>query len=202
MTITTLPALDTVLLFDLIRWAEQDEAIDHAWWGTWDQSSWGWVMTDEEVKARRNGSCKTAYCMAGQAAHQAGYRLVFDYSDTITREIDMHDGTHFDGHVATASTCVPQRDTGRKNSKGYPIFEDVPGGEVEQVSIVGRQALGLTHAESDYFFEGDNGIDALKMMANRFCQDRGQPLLFPDWEVYDPDDYDPQDGDYGDDDDF
>jgi hypothetical protein len=194
VTVQVIPELNTLLMVDLIRWAERDEEIDHQWWGTWDQSSWGWAVTEEDQKNLRNGACKTAYCMAGQAAHQAGYRLEFQQFDTIHREMTMHDGTFLDARVASASTCVQQRDTGRKTSKGAPIWEDVPDAESKQISHVGREALGLTMEEADAFFEGDNTLDRLKMMANWFCVNRGLPLLYPDWTIWAPDeDYDPDD---------
>ena len=185
MTITSLPTLNATLLFDLIRWAEHDDTIDKSW-GTWDQSSWGWVkataLTDGQVKEARNGACQTAYCMAGQAAHQAGYRLLYNEGDRITRDIEMFDGHHFDGLSITASECVQQRPTDRRTPRGAVIWEDVPGATEEQISTVGAEVLGLTDEEAERFFEGDNDLPELRAMANRFCDDRGLPLLFP----YDP----------------
>lgn len=197
MTVQALPTLNTLLLVDLIRWAERDEEIDHKLWGTWDQGSWGWAVTKEDAKELRNGSCKTAYCMAGQAAHQAGYRLEFNDADTVHRNMWMHDGTHIDARVATASTCVPQYDTGRKNSHGHAIWADVPDGEQRQISHVGQEALGLTGMEASHFFEGDNTLDKLKMMANWFCANRNMPPLYPDWGTWEPDEnYDDEADDY------
>ena len=193
MTVTTLPTLNSVLLFDLIRWAEHDDAIDAARWGTWDQSSWGWVKVEDQMKEARNGACKTAYCMAGQAAHQGGYRLLFDTGDVHSVDIEMYDGHHYEGDVASASDCVQQRPTNRRDSKGVIIWEDVPGADERPVSEVGREVLGLTSDEAEVFFEGDNDLHRLRSMANRFCQDRALPLLYPYDEVWDGDYPDPDD---------
>jgi hypothetical protein len=187
MTVATLPTLNSTLLFDLVRWAEHDAEFDHQIWGTWDQGAWGWVMADQIEKAYvRNGVCRTAYCMAGQAVHQAGYRLLFDANSQTEREIEMADGRDFVGQVATANDCIKQYDTGRKDSKGFQIWEDVATAEPEPINQVAIDILGLTHEEADVFFEGSNEAYQLREMANWFCQSRGLPLLYPYDDVYEP----------------
>jgi len=187
MTMTTIRTteLNTGLLFDLIQWAEADERFDAALWGAWDQSAWGWIITEQERKERSNGSCQTAYCMAGQAVHQAGYRLDYDHGDALARNIDMRDGTRYVGPVAVASECIKQRPTGQVNAKGYAVMEDVPGAEKEQIGAVARETLGLDIDEADLFFEGSNEIEQLRQMANLFCASRGLPPLFPNDPVWD-----------------
>jgi hypothetical protein len=187
---TTTEELNAPLLFQLIQWAERDERDgEFQGWGHWDQSAWGWVPTDP--KEVRNGACQSAYCMAGQAAHQAGWRLLYDGGDEIIRSVLSDDSKVWQGSAISASECVPQRNTGVKDSKGFDIWEDIPGGEAQPISVVGREALGLESDEAEMFFDGDNTLDTLKEMANLFCQDRGLPLLYPNEPIYvapDPDD--------------
>lgn len=181
-----LPDLDFTLLFDLIRWAAQDEAVLNRFVGTWDQGSWAWIdgtdlrrlgiepEDDAEIEvARRNGLCGSSYCIAGQAAMQADYRLI--------------------AYSGSAEQCIKERPTDQVNDKGLTIWQDVPGAQPEQIMDVGRDVLGLTQVESEKLFDGSNDIDRLRGLANLFCQVRSLPLLFPDdpigpWYASDEDD--------------
>lgn len=163
------PTLDTTLLFNMITWAEQDEEIQNyglfAGWGLWNQGSWAINDNPAEAPAAQwvedphDTSCQTSYCMAGQAAHQAGYRAIFQ---------GLHSG----------EACIKQETAGR-TKQGYTIWQDVTNAPIESIAIVGRRVLGLTDDEADLFFEGDNELDDLRRLANTFCFGRDLPLLFP-----------------------
>lgn len=172
----SLPELDTLLIFQLIKWAEADEewskvgqqVEEFAGWGHWVQGSWAGVsdqngvLTQEDRVAQRNGECGTSFCMAGQAAWQSGYRMLFDNP---TR--------------AQASACVQQEITDGVDAKGYQIWRDVPGAPARSIQEVAQERLGLTEDESNVFFEGDNTVRMLKGFANTMCAARALPLLFP-----------------------
>lgn len=160
----------------LIRWAEGDEALAERF-GTWDQGHWAKVIVGESVgeygedldpvdleEGKRNGHCKTAYCMAGQAVVQAGYRLLYS--------IDYEE----DG-IASASHCVKQRQTGEVNRLGLPEMEDVEGTQ-SYISDVARVILGLEYGEATAFFDGDNRVMDLKYLTNQFLDHRGLPPVY------------------------
>lgn len=187
-----LPMLNTSLILDLIQWAEISEgkanllAEKFPHWGRWDQSNWA-SLTNEKKKdldvsklpriplEAEGGVCNTSYCMAGQAVVQSDYRLVYGSRIVEGRE------------TIYADQAMPQRPSGKVSKRGWAIWEDVPGAEPVSVEFAGEQVLGLTGAEADLFFGGDNGLDDLKMMANRFANARGLPFLFPDETMYEDD---------------
>lgn len=192
---TDLPNLNTDMILDLIDWAQRSEdrrlTLDEVEkWGWWDQGSWGYVtsntdvdgvrinwssMGDEDKEKVRNGVCKTAFCMAGDAAVRAGYR--FDFPNFLGGE-DYEDG-------AAGSRVIKQRPTGRFTPFGREIWEDDPsdGGRYD-AEAVGQRAIGLASDEAEMFFSGNNTLEMLREMANRFAMDRRLPLLFPNSEVY------------------
>lgn len=170
-----LPELNVGLLFDLVKWAEGDEALAQRYrnWGTWKQGLWAEIDWNElavhgidpedggEVEiARRNGVCGSAYCMAGQAVAQSDYRII------------MEDGG--------ASNCIKEEWTGEVNEKGWQVWQDVPGARREAISDVAATVLGLTYVEQSQFFNGDNELPRLRELANLFTDARRMPLLFPD----------------------
>lgn len=190
-------ALNTEAIALLIGWAEQDANMLARWrsldtWGVWEQGTWGTVRVpapsdlptrvdewddtvladpdaarDEVDQAVLNGACKSAYCMAGQAVTQAGYRLIFD-------EIDLEDHT-LEG---TAETCVRVVPTGERDNRGHMRYRDV--GDVEPISERAADILGLDYEEQDLFFSGSNTVVDLKRYANGFCEDRHLPWMYPE----------------------
>jgi hypothetical protein len=202
-----LPVLNTIMIFDLIRWAELSESgrggatLRERFpnWGVWDQSNWASLTNETPAKLdlttlprvpteAEGGVCNTSYCMAGQAVTQSDYRLVYNSRIVEGRE------------TVYAETAMPQRPSGQVSKRGWAIWEDVPGAHAVAVEFAGAQVLGLTPAEADLFFGGDNGIYDLKIMVNRFALARGLPFLFPDevaWDDYDVDDVDDPRLDYG-----
>jgi hypothetical protein len=156
-----------------LDWAEADEetrAVLFQGWGEWNQNVWGQVELDESVssdeaaKLARNGACQTAYCQAGSAAYQAGYRLLYGWDNT-------------------AHSCIQERPTGQKDEKGHDIWEIVPGAPRRDISDVGQEFFGLNEEQAGVYFEGENSLDALKAYCNAFALEWGQPLPYPDHSV-------------------
>lgn len=73
----TLPILNTELLTQVIKWAEESEKAPDTepmpGWGVWGQTMWF-----RRSSRLQEVTCGTAYCIAGQVAHQAGYEPVWD----------------------------------------------------------------------------------------------------------------------------
>lgn len=186
----------------LIGWAAQDEAAlrDYSLWGIWDQGHWGlaemdldrataraivdeYDTTDVDAEAADdlinktilNGACQSAYCMAGQAVAQAGFKL--NYNSAINN--DMH-------LMVTADTCVRVEPVGTFDDKGYPVMREV--GEPTDISEAAQEVLGLTDEQGDLFFNGGNGIVTLKRLANRFALDAHMEVPYPDHDVFPYDD--------------
>lgn len=197
------PALNP-LIFDIVRWAEGDAAFEK--WGVWDQGSWasinvspvladllegidrdddGQALGDDHDKMHtivesviRTNLCGSAYCMAGQAVSQAGFRIIVD---------DLVYGSGDVGSTEFAEQCVREEYTGRRDEKGLPIFEDV--GSREPIYVTARQVLGLEDYEADRFFDGNNTIEVIRGLVNHFCDSRGLPVPYrvETTEVYEED---------------
>lgn len=187
-----LPTLNVELLARLMEWAEYENQVteglivrdripeEYRLWGDWDQGVWGFLdtegreLTEEEKQDYRNGVCRTAFCMAGQAATQSGYRLIFGPHDNSNRERDgvLH-------HGFSAQMVIQVQETGRFGPRGFPIMEDVPGANRQDVGAVGRDVLGLNHEESSAFFDGDNNLLTLQRYCNTFYAARNLPPLYP-----------------------
>jgi hypothetical protein len=189
------PPIAVDLLLDLVAWAEQDDArLAHMQaWGRWNQGTWsnasiadpevdaGWEdplisdpdgdqdIEDEDAKARQailRGVCGTSFCMAGQAAHQAGYRMVYANHGSISRGVVR----------LSAEQCIKTEPTGFTDAKGFPILRDV--GQPVDISEIGAQVLGLDDDEAQELFGGDNTIGEIKGLVNRLCTDRDLPVPF------------------------
>lgn len=159
-----LPKLNLDLLVQIIDWAEESEqGRVKPGWGTWYQDEWGQADSTDPVKLR-NDLCQTAYCVAGQAAHQGGYRLIIEeYA--------------LSGVAYSASHCVLTEPTGELDPKGREVRVDV--GMARSIPEVGAEVLGLCECEED-LFEGDNDIEDLKAMTNGLAKSRGLPKPYPD----------------------
>lgn len=181
----------------LIAWAEQDvQALgDFRLWGRWDQSHWSHATlsldtaTDEAIshldkygdkvlwdseeaedvldKAILNGACQTAYCMAGQAVVQAGYKMIYDSPDLLDDN----------GLFASADQCAPTEPTGRFDRFGFPVMEVTD--DRESISSVAQRILGLDMYQADQFFSGSNSIRDLKRYANQFAGQAGHHHPYP-----------------------
>lgn len=173
----------------LIEWAEGDEALA-AYFGTWDQQVWNEIkvsmsalqeagldgedepVTEEFVaEATRNGVCNTAYCMAGQAVVQAGYRLAYTSDDEGSTSPAL--GAY---EVLSADYCERRVLLGY-DANGRPRWEET--GERVYIANAGARILGLDSDEQGSFFDGDNGIEDLKFFVNKMCERRGLPLEYP-----------------------
>jgi hypothetical protein len=190
---TATQTLNSLLLYDRIKWAEAGERLDdHPSWGHWGQGSWA-VMNDvdEDLFAELNlpvvtigeaNVCRTSHCIAGSAVVEAGYRLIYSGEPDRYRQ------------SIVADDCIEQYDTGLKDLKGQAIWLDVPGARQESIGGAGARVLGLSEEEADLLFDGDNDVDDLMRKANMFCANRRLPLLFPDEPIWDPrDDDEPDD---------
>lgn len=174
----------------LIEWAEGDEALA-AHFGTWNQQVWNEIkvsfsamreagldgedepVTEEFVaEASRNGVCNTAYCMAGQAVVQAGYRL--DYTSDKQGSTSPALGAY---EVLSADYCERRVLLGY-DVNGRPRWEET--GESVLIANAGARILGLDSDEQGSFFDGDNEINDLKFFVNKMCQRRGLPDEYPE----------------------
>lgn len=156
MSDTTLPTLNVPLLRDLVTWAAADEehladlAAKYPGWGTWRQTVWA-----EQV---RNGVCKSAYCIAGQAVVQVGMGLILEGEDG----------------VYSASECAPKRFDGL-DDKGQPVYV-LDHTQEQPIPEVAKEAIGLTWQERVALFDGDNGIGDIVHLALTFAAERGVDL--------------------------
>lgn len=165
MSNNTLPTMNVPLLRDLVCWAAADEAHlqdlakEFDGWGQWDQNVWS-----REV---RNGVCRTAYCIAGQAVAQVGMGFVYDY--------DHEDDN---GHeVYAAAFCAPKTFVGL-DDKGQPQYE-LDRSREEYVSSTAKRAIGLSDNEGSALFGGDNTITEVVGLALMFAERRGVDLGLP-----------------------
>lgn len=197
----TIPDMPAIM--DLIAWAERTQSRIDAWKapsGTWDQGSWaqvsldagsdevraieqaapGAARSDEMSKAMRNGVCETAFCMAGETVWQNEYRIVLD-TDSVDAQWGMQ---------RSASQCIKERPTGRKDERGFEIWEIVPGAEEESIYDVGARLLGLDEdEEAGPFFDGDNSVEDLREKANWIAERNNLPLPYPNDPIWHHDDY-------------
>lgn len=186
----TYAELNYELLHQIVKWAEQDEEWikTHPGWGMWDQQFWcAAAVVSDDPQVVRNGECQTAYCIAGQAAHQAGYRMVLEGSSFESHRLD------WTGPIRSADWCVEQRPTDRKDKHGNIIWEDVPGGDQARIDAVAEEVLGIEEDEAGALFDGDNTIGRIKAIVNFICERRELPPMFPnhdlgwdegEWDIY------------------
>lgn len=150
-----LPALNTELLSQIVKWAElSNVATANPWWpqrveeiipgwGLWNQDTWFMGSSATNVK---EGFCKTACCIAGQAALQTGW-------------VPEDEG---------GATTFMHRDGVRKS-----------------VWDIGEEALGLTPHESEILFNGGNDLVDVKATVNWLYERRGLGNPYPDVHTYD-----------------
>lgn len=160
------PALNVTLLRDLLTWAKQDkDTLDRfLGWGEWEQEVWGRQIV--------NGVCKSSYCMAGQAAVQAGYGLIYDQNDEVWDEDEQEWR-----NCKVAWNAAPLRLVGT-DAKGRPMYEPLRE-HAMSVREVGQKVLGLTDFEQDEFFEAGNAYHDLVALANQFAANRGLEPIVP-----------------------
>lgn len=166
-----LPALNINLLSQIVEWAivdheDMDEFVSKFGdWGSWDQTRWG--------KQIKNGVCQTACCIAGQVAVQSGFGFVLEKDFYESRaESDRRGG---DYSVFTASVARPLIKVGTddKGNDKFALDDDKP---VQLISEIGKTRLGLTSAEADVLFDGDNDITAVVYIATEIAKARGTSL--------------------------
>lgn len=166
------------LLRNLVTWAAQDHedltVLSHMFpdWGHWQQTVWA-----VEV---RNGTCQTAYCIAGQACMQAGWK--FDFSGT-----QESDGETLASDFQSL-TFDPRQDYVWANGDYvYPVKEVVgEDGKVTQVPDteqrgrwardVATEVLGIHVWEASMLFDGDNSIEQVVAMGEIIAQQHGTTL--------------------------
>lgn len=167
--------LNTNLIYDMVCWAEKKEERRQIWekWGEWRQGVWAdWVpghavdltnLPDNLTlgMVQEKNVCGTAFCMAGQAAAQAGYEF-----------IGLGNGW------TSVQQCIKVEPTNEFDERGNRVMEEV--GEPQNISQVGMVVLGLSPGEANMFFGGDNPIEYLKSLTNGICESRNLPVLFPD----------------------
>lgn len=198
---TELPMADMPMLMRLVWWAEQDQSTIDQWrdmLGTWSQAYWGVAdahtvaesggeESEDAWREVRNGACGSAYCMAGQAVVQNGYRMVYE-SGTICNPTrgrqDPNDSySYISGDFLSAAYCIAQEPTGTYDDKGRPEYRDKPGARPEPIDRTATEVLGLTDDETDFLFEGDNSVADLKRYVNGIAWVRNLPLPFPGHEI-------------------
>lgn len=118
------------------------------------------------------GICGTSFCMAGQVALQAGYRMIYAGRTNVSTIA-----------MASADNCIFTEETDAKDAKGFPVLRDV--GQVSSIGIVGQRVLGLDAVEANALFDGDNSIETIKRVVNYICENRGLPRAYPTFGSWD-----------------
>lgn len=195
-------ALNTELLRDLVTWAatenikreNPDKAVELGLMkpGTevkgvkWDQGRW--------ANAQRNGTCQTAFCIAGHAAHLA--------KDQYT--VMMYAGTGWDGvrtyegeHLIDISVLPKELPRGVEVDKAFKVMwveeaslYDLPDSDefaetvheyMRDIGDVGAEELGLDYMESDSLFSGSNEIEDVVAIAVAIAKAHDEDLGLPEW---------------------
>lgn len=128
----------------------------------WEQGRW--VSIDLKTIGPRPvgpvvpGSCGTTACVAGWAAHLAGWEYI-PYQD------------HFRLTCACLE-CEDLADTGVHSSGDpYPAFVARKNGEYRSVGCAAQRELGLTYNEAEDLFDGTNTwrnvLDAVNTISHR-----------------------------------
>lgn len=171
----TLPELNTEMLERIVTWAAVEArslelgGVDFGPdWGTWNQEAW--------AQETRNGVCQTAFCIAGQAAHQAGYVMNL-----------THVGTTHDPVTDTilrtyrAQTCSPGIPTGAFDPvTGEEVLEPNPDSDTHRdIEFLACELLGMTRSEGRLLFKGNNSIGDIVKIATAIARHRGVTLDLP-----------------------
>lgn len=171
--------LNTDALYALGLWVQEDQAsLERVFnWANapmWDQGTWGrddekeYAMPDQGdwsgALDALNPTCGAAFCLAGNAvAYSKEYRA--DWG-----------GGHGD-------RAIPIEPTGEIDTRGMPIYQDVPGAQHTYVPDAAQKILGLDDTERHHLFEEGNSAEYILVRINGFCEARGLPLLFPDFNA-------------------
>lgn len=165
----TLRRLNVDLLSDVIVWAYLDDIFDKDLaarvgtrfkdWGSWDQGEWAFAEGAGVLMPEDSLRCSSAFCIAGQAAHQSGYAMLFP------EEVG-----------GSATTCRKVTYEVDENGRRREVLD----GPMKSIDSVGQQALGLTGTEADLMFSGGNSIEDIVTYACYFARRRGQALSLPE----------------------
>ena len=165
--------LNTELLSNLVTWAYADHnkieelLAKFPQWGTWDQADWA-----QEI---RNGVCQTAYCMAGAAVADAPqYRFNFDFFPEQTYNPETMEWEDTGRSEASTSLCYKVRKNGKDPVTGAQRYRRV--GDFESISVVAQELLGITYAEANYLFNGNNDIEDIVGIALELANHYGVNL--------------------------
>ena len=162
---TEFPPLDLTFLRNLVVWCQQDEKFinylvriteNAGWESEHEQSSWAHKV--------RNGVCRTAYCVAGQAAVQIGKVLQYDDEERYDEE----------------RTAAPEEEKSYYDQ--YLDFYATYTEEGENIEDVAQNAIGLNFDEAAALFNGDNDLETIETVAMEICARRGLSL----YPLYDP----------------
>jgi hypothetical protein len=151
----SLPNLNVKLFSNIVTWAYAD-SVDNSLingfvgWGSWNQGTW--------FSGNEDNLCGSHACIAGQAAAQVGMSMQVE-------------------NTGSATHCAPRVFVGL-NGVGQPVYEFV--GEPRLIPDVARDALGLTEAEANTLFDGNNGIERVVFLALLFAAHRGVSLTLAD----------------------
>jgi hypothetical protein len=137
---------------------------DHPKYAKHNQGDWGQVQ--------KNGVCQTAFCLAGQAAVNAGYTFVID--DT--------DWEPYNGHrSASSAMMVPKADVHKlgltfvrgtqRTFARLPADADYP--DTRHPSDIAAEVLGIESWEADRLFNGSNGVTDIAYHINDIFEDHG-----------------------------
>lgn len=174
----SLPTLNIDLLADLVNWAaaDEDNTPEHPEWGKWAQNLWGLEV--------RNGVCKTAYCIAGQASVQSGFQFAWDRAPIMRTGY----GDDIQSHYETPLDLDPGSTyEARSEYLVYPVKEVTVDGKVRKVADTARrgrsandvavEALGITDYEAEELFDGDNSIEKIVCLAYALAARRDEVLV-------------------------
>lgn len=178
----TLPGLNVELLAELVTWAASDhirgtdpeKAVELGLakegdkrLGRWNQNEWS--------QAERNGTCQTAYCIAGAA-------VALDQDSLIVMS-EYLPGRWSGGHVVDRSQVSADLDVewGHVWLKKGQCASDVFGDNYDYISERARHMIGLNSWEADSLFSGVNEIDDVISRAEGIARERGLSLDLPAW---------------------
>lgn len=157
------------LLEKLYRWAvASQKSLDKFWeenpdWAKHNQGNWGQVV--------KNGTCQTAFCLAGQVAVQEGYTFVLSKDDW-----DEQGSVR----MATGAAMVPKSKVHslglhfvRGSGKSFAWGERAEilnfyteSGESRYASEIATEALGITDNEANLLFNGGNTVEDIRHFIN------------------------------------
>jgi hypothetical protein len=133
------------------------------------QSAWG--------QAVKNGTCQTAFCLAGQVAVKNGYTFVInDQTEWDTRrdgpenhvvKVHVNDGTMVPTSLVHGLGLKFVKGSGKTFAHGNGNFvSETFENAVVHAPEVAMEILGINESEADRLFNGGNNVDDIECIIN------------------------------------